>query len=136
MLVDLGSINWWAVIVAVVVGYAIGAIWYAPALLGNAWMAALGKTKDQLALPMKAMVTQFLLTIVIAVVLAAVIVRFGAVSWIEGGAIALVLSVGLVAASPASDWMFCGFNWKLYWIQTGYKVVYMTVMGAILGAWR
>jgi hypothetical protein len=136
MLVDLGSINGWAVLTATVVAYAIGAVWYAPPVFGNRWMAVLGKSREQLGDPVKLMVAQFFLTLVIAAVLAAVVVRFGAVNWIEGAVIGLALSLGLVATSLLSDWMFCGFGMKLYWIQVGYKVVYVTVMGAILGAWR
>ena len=136
MLVDLGSINWWAVLVATVVAYGMGAVWYAPPVFGNRWMAALGKTKDQLGDPLKLMVMQFFLTFVIAAVLAVVVVRFGAVNWIEGAAIGFVLSAGLVATSLLSEWMFCGFAMKLYRIQMGYKLVTVTAMGAILGAWR
>jgi len=136
VLVDLGSINWWAVLLATVVAYAIGAVWYAPPVFGNRWMAALGKSKEQLGDPVKLMVAQFFLTLVIASVLAAVVVRFGAVTWIEGAAIGFVLSLGFVATSLLSDWMFCGFNMRLYWIQAGHKAVYFPLMGAILGAWR
>jgi hypothetical protein len=136
MLVDLGSINWWAVLVSTVVAYAIGAVWYAPPVFGNRWMAALGKSREELGDPARLMVAQFFLTLVIAAVLAAVVVRFGAVNWIEGAVLGLMLSLGLVATSLMSDWMFCGFSMKLYWMQIGYKVTYVTVMGAILGAWR
>ena len=135
MLVDLGSINGWAVLVAAVVGYAIGAVWYAPPVFGKRWLA-LGKSKDQLGDPVKPMVVQFSLALVIAAVLAAVVVRFGAVTWIEGAAIGFVLSVGLVSTSLLTAWMFGGFDMKLYRLQVGYKVVQFTAMGAILGAWR
>ncbi len=136
MLVDMGSVNWSAVLAATILAYLMGAVWYAPPVFGDRWMAALGKTKEQLGNPAKLMTAQFFATLVVAVVLAAVVVRFGAVNWIEGAAIGLVLSVGLVATSLLSDWMFCGFSMKLYWIQVGYKVLYVTLMGAILGAWR
>ena len=136
MLVDIGSVNGWAVLVAAVVGHAIGAVWYGPPVFGKRWLAALGKSKDQLGGPVKPIVVQFFLALVIAAVLAVVVVRFGAVTWIEGAAIGFVLSVGLVATSLFSDWMFCGFSMRLYRIQAGYKVVYITAMGAILGAWR
>jgi len=128
--------NWWAVLAATVVAYAIGAVWYASHVFGNRWRAALGKSREQLGDPVALMVAQFFLTLVIAVALALVVVRFGAVTWIEGAAIGLVLSAGLVATSLFSDWMFCGFDMKLYWIQTGCKLVNVTAMGAILGAWR
>ena len=136
MLLDLGSINGWAVLVAAVVGHAIGAVWYAPPVFGKRWLAALGKSKDQLGDPVKPMVVQFFLALVIAAVLAAVVVRFGAVTWIEGAAIGFVLSVGLVSTSLLTAWMFGGFDMKLYRLQVGCKVVQFTAMGAILGAWR
>ena len=136
MLLDLGSINGWAVLVAAVVGYAIGAVWYAPPVFGKRWLAALGKSKDQLGDPLKPMVVQFFLALVVAAVLAAVVVRFGAVTWIEGAAIGFVLSVGLVSTSLLTAWMFGGFDMKLYRLQVGCKVVQFTAMGAILGTWR
>ena len=136
MLVDIGSVNGWAVLAATVVAFVMSAAWYAPPVLGNRWTAALGKSKEQLGDPLKLMVAQFFLTLAITAVLALVVVRFGAVTWIEGAAIGFVLSAGLVATSLLSDWMFCGFDMKLYWIQTGCKLASVTAMGAILGAWR
>jgi hypothetical protein len=124
------------VLVATVVAYAIGAAWYAPPAFSNRWMAALGKSKEQLGDPVKPMIAQFFLTLVTAAVLALVVVRFGAVNWIEGAAIGFALSAGLVVPSLLSDWMFCGFNMKVYWIKIGCKLVCVTAMGAILGAWR
>jgi len=136
MLVDLGSVNWWAVLISAVVAYVIGGVWYTPPVFGNRWMSALGKSKAQLGDPVKPMIAQFVLTLVIAAALAAVVVRFGAVTWVEGAAIGLALSLGFVATSLLSDWMFCGLDLRLYWIQVGYKILFFTVMGAILGAWR
>jgi hypothetical protein len=137
-MVDIGGINWWAVLTAAVAGYVLGALWYAPPALGKRWLAALGKKKKDMQGAVLPMVAQFFLTLVIGAVLAVVIVRFGAVTWIEGGAIglALALALALVATSMASDWMFCGFDRTLFWIQCGYKVCCITLMAAILGAWR
>ena len=136
MLVDLHSLNPWAIVVATVAAFFIGGIWYAPPVFGNRWMAALGKTKDQLTGPVKPMVTQFFATLACAAVLAVVISRFGAVTWIEGAATGFVLAVGLVATTQLGEWMFCNFSMRLYWIQVSFKIVNFTVMGAILGAWR
>jgi hypothetical protein len=136
MLVEIGDINGWAVLVAALAGYAIGGIWYAPPVFGNKWMAALGKTREQLGDPVKPMVAQFFLTLVIALVLAIMVVRFGAVNAREGAVVGLFLSAGLIATSQLSEWMFCGFSMKLYAIQVGFKIVGYTTMGAVLGAWR
>ena len=117
MLVDPGSINWWAVLVAATVGFAIAG----PHRSGGA---------------LKSMAARFVLTLVIATVLALVVVRFGAVNWIEGALIGFVLSVGLVAASALSDVAFSGSGMTPHAIQVGYKLASFTAMGSILGAWR
>jgi len=136
MLVDPGSLNGWAILAAVLAAYALGAIWYAPPVLGNAWLRALGKRKEALGSPVRAMAIQFLLTLVTATVLALLIVRFGAITWAEGAVIGLIAGVGLVATGLASDYLFCGWSLRLYAIQVAYKLVSLAVMGAILGAWR
>jgi hypothetical protein len=136
MLVDLGSLNGWAILAAVLAGYALGALWYAPPVLGNAWLRALGKRKEELGSPVRAMAIQFLLTLVTATVLALLVVRFGAITWAEGAAIGLIAGVGLVATGLASDYLFSGWSLRLYAIQVAYKLVSLAVMGAILGAWR
>ncbi len=38
----LGDVNWLAIIVAAVVYFLLGALWYSPVFLGNAWMRASG----------------------------------------------------------------------------------------------
>ncbi|MGH8774545.1 MAG: DUF1761 domain-containing protein [Jiangellaceae bacterium] len=38
----LGELNWLAVIVAAIAYFALGAIWYAPPVMGNVWMRAGG----------------------------------------------------------------------------------------------
>ncbi len=136
MLVDPGSLNGWAILAAALAAYALGALWYAPPVLGRAWLRALGKRPEELGSPVRAMTIQCLLTLVIAAVLALLVVRFGAITWAEGAAIGLVAGVGLVATSLASDYLFCGWSPRLYSIQVAYKLASLTLMGAILGAWR
>jgi hypothetical protein len=134
--VDLGSVNGWAILGAAVAGYALGAVWYAPPVLGGVWLRALGKRREELGRPVRAMTIQLLLTLVTATVLALLVVRFGAITWIEGAVIGLAVGAGLVATGAASDHLFCGWSWRLFAIQTTYKLASLALMGAILGAWR
>ena len=55
MLVDLGSLNGWAILAAALAAYALGALWYAPPVLGRAWFSALGKRPEELGSPVRAM---------------------------------------------------------------------------------
>ena len=49
--------------------------------------------------------------------------------------VAMICGVGLVATAMLSDSLFCGWGWKLYFIQSGYRLAYLVVMGAIIGGW-
>ena len=41
------DMNYLAVLAGAVISLAIGALWYSPPLFGNAWLALIGKTKEQ-----------------------------------------------------------------------------------------
>jgi len=42
-MLEFTGLNWLAILVATVAGFALGGIWYGP-LFGDTWLAALGKT--------------------------------------------------------------------------------------------
>ena len=44
----ISQINWLAVLLAFIASMAIGFVWYMPAVLGKRWMAAIGKTEEDL----------------------------------------------------------------------------------------
>jgi len=45
MRLDLGGLNWLAVVIAAAVYFALGAVWFAPqSPIGRAWIAASGYT--------------------------------------------------------------------------------------------
>jgi hypothetical protein len=134
-LIDLGVLSWWAIVVAAFSGMALGALWYSPVLFGNAWLAELGTDKEGLSSPQQAMIGSVVSCLISAVCVAIVIQAFGAVSVMGGIAVGALCGVGFVATAMLSDSLFSGWGWKLYFIQTGYRVVYLVLMGAIIGAW-
>lgn len=130
------ELNFVAVLVATVVGFCFGFLWYSPLMFGHAWLAAIGKSKEQLGKPAKALVPSFVATAVTAVVLSLFISWIGVVSMTEGLLVGLYAGVGLVATSLFSDYLFCGWGMKLFLIQAGYRVSTLALMGAVLGAWE
>jgi hypothetical protein len=44
----ISQLNWPAVLLAFIASTVIGCVRYMPAVLGNRWMAAIGKTEDDL----------------------------------------------------------------------------------------
>lgn len=134
-MLEISGLNWLAILVATVAGFVIGGIWYGP-LFGNAWMSALGKSPDDIQPSPKPFVISFFTALITAIVLAVLINALG-ISTLGGGVvIGLLIGVGFIATAMASDSAFCGWGVKLWLIQSGYRVLYSAVMGAILAAWR
>ncbi len=130
------ELNFVAVLVATVVGFGFGFLWYSRFMFGHAWLAAIGKSKEELGKPAKAMALSFVTTAVTAVVLSLFISWIGVVDMTEGLLVGLYAGAGLVATSLFSDYLFCGRGMKLFLIQAGYRVSTLALMGAVLGVWE
>ena len=102
---------------------------------GNAWLSALGKTEDELSAPGPAMAGSAFAAAVSALSVAIMAAGIGATSVMSGAAVGAICGFGLVATAMLSDSLFCGWGWPLYFIQSGYRVVYLVVMGGIVGGW-
>jgi hypothetical protein len=128
-------LNWLAVLVVVIVNFALGAAWYG--LLAEPWMAALGKTADDFAggspaiylLPIAASIlTTFLLALIMD--LAGEYTVSGGVKW------ALLLWVGLVFPFSLVHDTFSTFPFTLTLINTGNQLAALLLTGIVLGALR
>lgn len=135
---DLGTafsqINWLSVIVAAVVSFVIGGIWYGP-LFGRAWMAGFNLSEDDLkkrSIPMT-----FGIALLLALITALNLEMFlGPQADLMTGLMAGLLSgIGFVATLLGILYVFEMQTLKIYLINAGYCVVTLAVMGVILGAW-
>ena len=134
-MLEISGLNWLAIIVATAVGFIIGAIWYGP-LFGDAWLSAIGKTADQIQPSPAPFVISFFTALITAIVLAMLINALN-ISTLGGGVVlGLLVGVGFIATAMASDAAFGDTGLKLWLIQSGYRVLYSVVMGAILAVWR
>lgn len=131
-------VNWIAVLVATIAGYALGAVWYSPLLFVKPWLADLGKQREEMGKMGPAMTVGFIATLVTAVTIELVLSKFyaGTVTMMTGIKVGLLLGVGVYAVTLLSDYMYANYPRRLFAINAGYRVLMMTIMGAILGAWR
>jgi hypothetical protein len=133
---DHFAVNWLAVLVAGVSAFVAGGIWYSPALFGKAWMKENGLSLEQMQKSNKGKVYgwAFVLSLVMAVNLA----MFLSDPTIK-------LSMGLLYGLLTGVWIFCGvaiiglFEQKTaryIFINGGYMLVALTLMGGIIGIWK
>lgn len=133
-MLDFAGLNWWAILVATAAAFVLGYVWYGP-VFGKAWVAALGKTEDEIQPSPTPFVVSFVAALATCVVVAALMSGLGMTGAADGAVLGLLTGIGFIAASTASDTAFCGWSWKLWAIQAGYRVVYSAIMGAIIGGW-
>lgn len=130
------DLNYIAVVVAALVPMVLGAVWYTPVLFGRQWLAASGRTEEEVAEgPGIGYVLAAVAALVISYALARV-VRWAEVDDLWNGALVGLLAwLGFVATTSAVNTFFAGRPRTLYLIDSGYYLVSFLVMGAIHGVW-
>src|SRR5688500_16392657 len=127
---DFTHVNWLAVIIAAVAGVVIGFIWYLPQVFGRRWAREGG-----IELPSSGDVSPliYLFSVVQALVQAYVVALFAGGHGIVNGAIIGFVLWLLIAATTYSSVLYERRS-RAYWaINTGYSLVSLLVMGAIVG---
>ncbi|MFK8047072.1 MAG: DUF1761 domain-containing protein [Halioglobus sp.] len=124
-----------AVLVATLAGMMLGAFWYSPIAFGKAWMDSIGKTEEQLGSATGPMIGSVIACLITAISLSIVISMCGISDAFGGAMLGGLIGLGIVFPALLSDSLFCGWGSKLLMIQSGYRVVYAIVMGAIIGGW-
>lgn len=133
----ISQINWLAVLLAFVATMVIGFVWYLPAVLGNRWMAAIGKTEEDLkniSGGAGIWVPMMVAAALTAVLLAVLISKLDLDNALAGGFFALVLALVFRAGGHVIHNGFAGRPAAVTLIDSGHDVVAMTVAGAIIGA--
>ncbi len=135
----LSEVNFLAVVAAAFAPMVIGAIWYGP-LFGKPWMSAHGYTPERLEEMKKGMGKayglSFVCYLVMATVLSILIAWLGAANLWTGVCLAFYCWLGFAATIGLTSHLFSDKKTAAYLIDVAYQLVYMLVMGAVLGAWR
>jgi hypothetical protein len=139
---DFGSVNWLAVLVCVVVSFAVGFFYFSPRVFFDIWWKALGKTGKP---GMEGMGMTWGLTtlssIVLAVGMAFAVPAIaggmpGGVNAVSGALAGFMLWLPFQAATSLTNRLFAGHGLKVWAIEAGNHLIVMVLMGLILGAWR
>lgn len=135
------AVNYVAVVLAGVVSMVVGFLWYSPMLFGNQWAKLSGFTKEGLKKAQKKAGPMYVLSFVASLVTAYVLTHVMALSENTfhyarvntGVTTAFWVWVGFVAPVQLTDVLFMGKKWSLFFINTGYQLASLVVMGVALG---
>lgn len=127
-----------AIIVATLCYFGLGAIWFT--MFRSAWLEGVGRTMEQIqasgVTPALAYIVALLLTLALALFLSWLIQVTGPATAARGIQVAIVLWFCVVFATWATEYAFEGRGVKILAVNTGYCLVGMILMGAVLGGWR
>jgi uncharacterized protein DUF1761 len=129
-----------AIIVVAAVAFMLGGLWYSPLLFAKQWMTAHAHSPEDVA-RMKADAPRaygisFVAFLVMAAILQLVLNHLGAHSWQSGALWAAHLWLGFAVTIGLMANVYSGKKFSVFAIDAGYQLVYLLVMGAILGAWH
>jgi len=129
------GISYLAVLVAAIAGFLVGMAWYG--VLGGRWMAALGKSKDELLPddkpPYTTMATSFVCELIMAWMLAGVIGHIGTVTVSSGIITAFFVWLGFVATTQLVNHRYGRFPLSLTLIDGGHWLAVLVAMGVVIG---
>ncbi len=136
---DFG-VNYLVVLVAAIVNMALGSLWYSPRLFGAQWLHAMGWSAEEMDRRKKkaksAYMASMVASLVMAYVLALFIKNLDARTAQEGAIIGFWLWLGFVVTTALASVAFEGRSKTVYYINSGYNLVALVIMGALLAGWR
>ena len=137
-------INYLAVFICGVSAMVLGSLWYGP-IFGKSWMAMMGMTKPAQMdaatkkVMMRSYTLMFLGSLVMAYVLAHSTVFAAAYLKVTGVSAGLMSGfwnwLGFIVPISLGSVLWERRPWKLWFLNTGYWLVQLLVMGVILALW-
>jgi hypothetical protein len=135
------NVNIFAVLIAAVLTFVLGAFWYSPVLFARQWMQAQGYTPEKLEEMKKRGLTRaYVGSALCDLVMAYVVALFAAytnsttlaqglwlgfLAWL-GFAAPIGLTANLFSEKPIAAWV----------IDAGYQLAFLVIMGVLLSVWR
>jgi Protein of unknown function (DUF1761) len=131
------DINWVAMVLAAVTGFALGAIWFVP-LFGKAWDREAGVTEEMKKAGNRPLIfgSAFLLYLFMAFIVGHTLATYGNPELGVSIMIASGVGAGFVAPAFGISYLFAHRSLKLFWMDAGYWVLTYSAMGAVFGVMR
>jgi hypothetical protein len=137
----LSDVNWLAIVVAAVVYWLLGALWYSPVLLGNVWMRASGlEQSDTEGGPGPLIyLAPFLGYLVSAIATGMLAVATESTTLGDGIVLGLVVGVGYTTVVTAIGAVFSPKmpsprTW--FWITASFNLLGLLITGVLVSVWN
>ncbi|HEX9503301.1 MAG TPA: DUF1761 domain-containing protein [Patescibacteria group bacterium] len=129
------SINWLAVIMAMIAQMVVGFVWFSPALFFQKWLDA-----NQLQAPRKPeawiFIVMVILTFISTTALAAILRNIGSRTAFAGIIAAGFIWTATLMPFIAGTTLSTGRKYSLIALEYGHTIIGLLIAGAILAAWH
>jgi multidrug transporter EmrE-like cation transporter len=127
------DVNYFAILLCGIASMVLGFIWYGPILFGNVWMKEIGLSEKEInAGPGIGYFLTFLAALLMAVVTSVLLSQLGVTELSKAIQYGLLLGLGYVGTTFASNYIFGRKTLKLYLIDAGYQVLNVTIAAIIV----
>jgi len=129
-------INYLALVVGAVARFLFGWLWYSPLLFGKAWVSLTNCNSDEMKRRMPVLAPADLISnFVMAFVLVHAVHYAGATNAGRGAAVGFFNWLGFIATITLMSTLYEKRPAKLFWINAGFQLVSLLIMGAIVAVW-
>lgn len=139
------AVNYLAILVAAIVIFVLGGLWYSSVGFSKRWIQLQGKTEEQMRAEAAAAnmpvlyLSAFITSLLIAAVMGLLMMHFAAVMPVNaahGAIFGFVCWLGFAASTSYATAVFSGKPKQLWLIDSAYNLVSFVVAGIILSVWR
>lgn len=131
---ELTELNWWSVIVATIIYFVLGAIWYRA--FAKQWMELREISEEDIGDPNPVIfLWSFILQFIAVFTLAIFMNAMDVITLSKGTLAGFGAGAGFVFTLAGTTGLFSDNKLGLHFIDNGYHVVGLTIAGAILGFW-
>jgi hypothetical protein len=134
-------VNIWSIIVATIIAYVIGALWYSPLLFGKEWMRLKNMSEKDITEESKRgmwklYIIQLVTTLVLFCVLGFIVTATGSLTAGDGLFLAFLVWLGFSLMPAIGDILWNKTPIKLVLINEVCTLVSWLIGGAIIGGWN
>ena len=133
-------INYLAVVVAAVAAFAIGGIWYSPLLFAKQWVKAHGYSEERVNEMQKsagkAYAVSLLCQLLIALAIAVLVGYLHLSLCVQGLKLGLLIWAGFAFPLGLMANVFSDKRITVFYIDAGYQLVYLLIIGSIVTVWQ
>ena len=131
-------INIFPILVATVVAFGIGSLWYSPFLFGKEWLEGRNIKEENIEKfgTIKRYVVQIIFTLISFSVLAFIISMAEVRSSTDGAFLGILAWIGFIIPSSLAGLIWKRDTFTVFLIDVVYSLLILTIGGAIVGAWR